>query len=144
MAIVQAMCTSFKKELLEGVHDFTSHTFKIALYSSSATLGASTTVYTSSGEITNTSGAAYSAGGKSLTVLAGTPATSSTAGVVSFDNISWASASFTARGALIYNSSASNKAVVVLNFGTDRLANNSTFEVQFPVADSSSAIIRIA
>ena len=141
MAITQATCTSFKKELLEAVHNFTSHTFKLALYSDSATLNANTTAYSTSNEITNTSGSAYSAGGKSLTTVA--PTTSGTIAFVDFSNVSWTSASFTARGALIYNSSASNKAVAVLDFGSNRVANNDTFEVQFPVSSATTAVIRI-
>ena len=141
MAITQATCTSFKKELLEAVHDFTSHTFKIALYSDSATLGASTTAYSTSNEITNTSGTAYTAGGKALTTIA--PTSSGTVAFVDFDNISWTSASFTARGALIYNSSASNKAVAVLDFGSNRVVSGDTFEVQFPVSSATTAVIRI-
>ena len=142
MAITQTTCTSFKKELLEAVHDFTSHTFKIALYSDSADLGASTTVYTTTNEITNTSGSAYSPGGKALTTIA--PTTSGTVAFVDFENISWTSASFTARGALIYNSSASNKAVAVLDFGSNRVVSGDTFEVQFPVSSATTAIIRIS
>ena len=141
MAITQATCTSFKKELLEAVHDFTSHTFKIALYSDSATLGASTTAYSTSNEITNTSGTAYTAGGKALTTIA--PTSSGTVAFVDFQNISWTSASFTARGALIYNSSASNKAVAVLDFGSNRVVSGDTFEVQFPVSSATTAVIRI-
>jgi len=141
MAITQATCTSFKQELLEAVHDFTSHVFKIALYSDSATLGAGTTVYSTDNEITNTSGTAYTAGGKALTTIA--PTSSGTVAFVDFDNISWTSASFTARGALIYNSSASNKAVAVLDFGSNRVVSDDTFEVQFPVSSATTAIIRI-
>jgi len=141
MAISQTTCTSFKQELLEAVHDFTSHVFKIALYSDSATLGADTTVYTTDNEITNTSGTAYTAGGKALTTIA--PTSSGTVAFVDFDNISWTSASFTARGALIYNSSASNKAVAVLDFGSNRVVSDDTFEVQFPVSSATTAIIRI-
>jgi len=142
MAITQTTCTSFKKELLEAVHDFTSHTFKIALYTDSADLGAGTTVYSTTNEITNTSGTAYTAGGKALTTIA--PTTSGTVAFVDFENISWTSASFTARGALIYNSSASNKAVAVLDFGSNRVVSNDTFEVQFPVSSATTAIIRIS
>ncbi|MEK9768152.1 MAG: hypothetical protein VW683_04435 [Betaproteobacteria bacterium] len=141
MAITQATCTSFKQELLEAVHDFTSHVFKIALYSDSATLGAGTTVYSTDNEITNTSGTAYTAGGKALTTIA--PTSSGTVAFVDFDNISWTSASFTARGALIYNSSASNKAVAVLDFGSNRVVSDDTFEVQFPVSSATTAVIRI-
>lgn len=142
MAITQTTCTSFKKELLEAVHDFTSHTFKIALYTDSADLGAGTTVYSTTNEITNTSGTAYTAGGKALTTIA--PTSSGTVAFVDFENISWTSASFTARGALIYNSSASNKAVAVLDFGSNRVVSDDTFEVQFPVSSATTAIIRIS
>jgi hypothetical protein len=142
MAITQTTCTSFKKELLEAVHNFTSHTFKIALYTDSADLGAGTTVYSTTNEITNTSGTAYTAGGKALTTIA--PTSSGTVAFVDFENISWTSASFTARGALIYNSSASNKAVAVLDFGSNRVVSNDTFEVQFPVSSATTAIIRIS
>jgi len=143
MAITQTTCTSFKVELFKGEHDFDSHTFKIALYTSSATLGATTTAYSSTNEITNTSGSAYSATGKALTLTSTFPKASGTTAIVDFDNVQWANATFTARGALIYNSSASNKAVAVLDFGSDRSASNSTFEIQFPIADASSAILRI-
>lgn len=142
MAITQTTCTSFKKELLEAVHNFTSHTFKIALYTDSADLGAGTTVYSTTNEITNTSGTAYTAGGKALTTIA--PTSSGTVAFVDFENVSWTSASFTARGALIYNSSASNKAVAVLDFGSNRVVSNDTFEVQFPVSSATTAIIRIS
>ena len=141
MAITQTTCTSFKKELLEAVHNFTSHTFKIALYTDSADLGAGTTVYSTTNEITNTSGTAYTAGGKALTTIA--PTSSGTVAFVDFENISWTSASFTARGALIYNSSASNKAVAVLDFGSNRVVSDDTFEVQFPVSSATTAVIRI-
>lgn len=143
MAITQTTCTSFKVELFKGEHDFDSHTFKIALYTSSATLGATTTAYSSTNEITNTSGSAYSATGKALTLASTFPKASGTTALVDFDNVQWTNATFTARGALIYNSSASNKAVAVLDFGSDRSASNSTFEIQFPIADASSAILRI-
>lgn len=144
MAIIQTTCTSFKVELLKAEHDFDTATFKIALYSNAASLGADTTAYSTSNEITNTSGSAYTAGGKNLTVTATFPKSTGTAAIVDFGNVTWANATFTARGALIYNSSASNKAVAVLDFGSDRVANNSSFEVQFPTADATSAIIRIA
>ena len=114
------------------------------MYSSSASLGADTTVYSTTNEITNTSGTAYTAGGKTLSVTATFPKSSGTTAIVDFGDVSWTDASFTARGGLIYNSSASNKAVAVLDFGSDRLASSSTFEVKFPIADATSAIIRIA
>lgn len=144
MAITQTLCTSFKKELFEAVHNFTSHTFNVALYTSSATLGASTTAYSAGdvGQVANGNG--YSTGGKALTVVGGSVSTSGTTVFVDFDNVSWTSASFTARGALIYNTSVSNKAVAVLDFGGDKAVVSSTFEIQFPTADALSAIIRIA
>jgi len=144
MAITQTLCTSFKKELLEAVHNFTSHTFNIALYTSSATLGASTTAYSVGdvGQVTNGNG--YTTGGKALTVVGSSVSTSGTTAFVDFNNVSWTSASFTARGALIYNASVSNKAVAVLDFGGDKTVTNNTFEIQFPTADALSAIIRIA
>ena len=144
MAIVSAICTSFKQEILVATHDFTAttgDTFKLALYTSSATLGASTTVYSSLNETTNDAGAAYVAGGQDLTSV--TPTTSGTTAFCDFDNISWTSASFTANGCLIYNSSKSNKAVCAIAFGSDKTATNGTFTIQFPTADASNAIIRL-
>ena len=145
MAITSAICNSFKQEILVGTHDFTASsgdTFKLALYTSSATLGAGTTAYATTNEITNTSGSAYSAGGKSLTSV--TPVLDSSTAVCDFSDISWTSASFTANGCLIYNSSQSNKAVCAIAFGSDKTATNGTFQIQFPTADASNAIIRIA
>ena len=146
MAITSAICTSFKVEILKAVHNFTAssgNTFNIALYDSSASLGASTTAYTTSEEITNTSGSAYSAKGKALTSV--TPVASSTTAVCDFSDISWTSASFTARGCMIFNDSASgDPSVCCIDFGGDKTATNGTFTVQFPTADSSDAIIRIA
>ena len=146
MAISSAVCTSFKVELLKGVHNFTAttgNTFKIALYTSSATLGASTTAYSSSNEITNSSGTAYTAGGATLTSV--TPTASSTTAVCDFADVSYTSASFTANGALIYNDSASgDPACAVIAFGSDKTVTSGTFTIQFPTADASNAIIRIA
>ena len=144
------MCTSFKKQLLEAVHDFRltgGDTFKLALYTNSATLDASTTAYTTSGETTNTSGSAYTAGGNTLTRI--DPTSSGTTAFTDFADTSWASASFTARGALIYNTTPSsgaytNPSVVVLDFGSDKTASAGTFTIVFPAADASNAIIRIA
>ena len=144
MAITSAICTSFKVELLKGVHNFTAttgNTFKIALYDSDATLGASTTAFTTSEEITNTSGTAYTSGGATLTSV--TPVASSTTAVCDFADVSYTSASFTANGALIYNSSASNAAVCAIAFGSDKTATNGTFTIQFPTADATNAIIRL-
>ena len=145
MAITSAICTSFKVELLKGVHDFTAttgDTFKIALYDSDATLGASTTAFSTSEEITNTSGTAYTSGGATLTSV--TPVASSTTALCDFDDVSFSSATFTANGALIYNSSATNAAVAAIAFGSDKTATNGTFTIQFPAADASNAIIRLA
>ena len=143
MAITQAVCTSFKQEILVEGHDFTASTgdtFKIALYSSDATLSASTTAYSDTNEVSDSG--TYSAGGGSLTSV--TPTTSGTTALCDFANISFTSATITARGALIYNSSASNKAVVVLDFGGDKTSTSGTFTIAFPAADSSNAILRLA
>ena len=145
MAITSAICSSFKQELLQGKHSFESsggHTFKIALFTSSASLGAATTDYSTSNEISNTSGSAYSAGGATLTSV--TPALDSSTAVCDFSDVSFTSASFTANGCLIYNSSQSDKAVAVIAFGGDKTVSSGTFTIQFPTADASNAIIRIA
>jgi hypothetical protein len=142
MAISQAMCTSFKKELLEAVHNFKSSggdTFKIALYTSSASLGAATTAYSTTNEITGTG---YTAGGNTLTRV--DPSSSGTTGFTDFANTTWSSATITARGALIYNDTDSDKAVAVLDFGADKTSTAGDFTIQFPVADATNAIIRIA
>lgn len=142
MAITQAMCTSFKTELLTATHDFTNSTgdaFKIALYTSSATLDATTTAYSATNEV---SGTGYTAGGETLTNV--TPTSSSTTAYTDFADVTWSTATITARGALIYNSSKSNKAVVVLDFGSDKTSTAGDFVIQFPTADASNAIIRIA
>ena len=142
MAISQAVCTSFKQEILVEGHDFTNgaDTFKIALYSSSATLSAATTAYSSSNEVSDSG--TYSAGGGSLT--SATPTTSGTTAICDFTDISFTSATITARGALVYNSTNSNKAVCVLDFGGDKTSTSGTFTIQFPAADSSNAILRLA
>lgn len=140
MAISQAMCTSFKTELLGGTHDLDTDVIKIALYTSSATLGASTTAYTTSDEVA--SGNGYTTGGNTLS--GASISSSGTTAFVDFSDSTWSSASFTARGALIYNSSKSNKAIAVLDFGSDKTSTNGDFVVQFPAADASNAIIRIA
>jgi hypothetical protein len=142
MAISQAMCTSFKVELLQGVHNFTASTgdtFKIALYTSSATLGASTTAYTVTNEV---SGSGYTAGGNTLTNV--TPTSSGTTAFTDFADTTWTTATITARGALIYNSTESDKAVCVLDFGSDKTSTAGNFTIVFPTADASNAIIRIA
>jgi len=146
MAITSAVCTSFKVELLKAVHNFTAssgNTFKLALYTSSASLGAATTAYSATNEISNTSGSAYSAGGATLTSV--TPVASSTTAVCDFNDVSYTSASFTANGCIIYNDSASgDPACVVIAFGGDKTVTSGTFTIQFPTADSSNAIIRLA
>ena len=133
------VCTSFKSELLTGTHNFSSHTFKLALFTNSATLDASTTAYSTSNEA---SGTGYSAGG--VTVANVSVNTSGTTAFIDFDDVAISSSSITARGALLYNSSASNKAVAVFDFGSDKTVTSGTFTIQFPTADASNAIIRIA
>ena len=145
MAITSAICNSFKQELLVGTHNFTAttgDTFKLALYTSSATLGAGTTAFSTTNEITNSSGTAYTSGGATLTSI--TPTTDSTTAVCDFTNVSFTDASFTANGALIYNSSQSNKAVAVIAFGSDKTVTSGTFTIEFPAADATNAIIRLA
>jgi hypothetical protein len=140
MAITQAMCTSFKVDLLDAEHDFGADTFKIALFTSAATLDASTTAYSTTNE---TSGTGYTAGGNTLTVST-TPTSSGTTAYISFASTTWSTASITARGALIYNSTNANKAVAVLDFGADKTSTAGDFTINFPTADASNAIIRIA
>ena len=138
------MCTSFKKEVLQGIHNFTTSTgnsFKLALYTNSASFTAATTAYTSSNEV-GASGS-YSAGGGALTNV--TPTTSGTTALTDFNDITFTSATITARGALIYNDSAAgDPAVVVLDFGSDKTSTAGDFTVVFPTADASNAFIRIA
>ena len=158
MAITTAMCTSFKSELLQGIHNFhngsgggtttttgTGNTFKIALYTSSATLAASTTAYAITNEVSAT-GTNYTAGGNTLVNV--DPETSGTTALTDFDDTTWSSSSITARGALIYNSSttagSANRAVCALDFGADKTSTSGDFVIQFPAADASNAIIRIA
>jgi hypothetical protein len=141
MAITQAVCNSFKSEVLDALHDFASggNAFKIALYTNAANLGASTTVYSTSNEIVGTG---YTAGGNTLTgqsiTLSGSTA------FVDFADTQWTSSTITnARGALIYNSTNGNRAVMVLDFGSDKSSSNSTFSIIFPTADASNAILRL-
>jgi hypothetical protein len=143
------MCTSFKKQLLEGAHDFRAaggDTFYMALYTDSATLTAATTAYTASGETTNTAGTAYVAGGQALANV--NPTSTGTTAFTDFDDEVWSSASFTARGALIYNTTPAHTytdpSVLVLDFGSDKTASAGDFTIVFPTADSTSAILRIA
>jgi hypothetical protein len=143
MAITQAMATSFKRELMQALHNFNNpggNTFKIALYTSSATLGASTTAYTTTNEVASTGN--YVAGGNTLTSV--TPTTSGTTAFTDFADTTWSSATITANGALIYNSTNANRAVAVLAFGGDKTSTNGDFTIVFPTADATNAIIRIA
>ena len=156
MAITQAVTTSFKSELLQGIHNFhngsgggtttttgTGNTFKIALFTSSATMSASTTAYATTNEV---SGTGYTAGGNTLTNV--DPTTSGTTALTDFADTTWSSSTITARGALIYNSSttagSANRAVCALDFGADKTSTSGDFTIQFPAADASNAIIRIA
>tara|TARA_B110000902_G_C13918869_1_gene441249 strand:- start:117 stop:572 length:456 start_codon:yes stop_codon:yes gene_type:complete len=151
MAIAPALCTTFKKELMTATHNFATNgnTFRLALYAegsggksnTTATLGATTTAYTTTGEVDNSG--SYAAGGGELTKVA--PTNSGTTGITDFADISFTTASITAMGALIYNDTASNNAAVcVLDFTTNKTSTSGTFTVQFPTADASNAIIRIA
>lgn len=144
MAISQSMCTSFKVGILDGDFDFgtgTTQTFKIALYTSSATLSAATTAYTTSNEV---SGTGYSAGGQALTISQ-VPTSSGTTAFIDFSDVTWTTATITARGALIYLANGTtNPAVCVLDFGGDKTSTAGNFTIQFPVADASNAILRIA
>jgi hypothetical protein len=135
--IVQTQTTSFKAELYEGIHDLIDDTIKIALFNANADLSASTTAYSTNQEVTGTG---YTAGGNTLT--GATVRSSGTTAYVSFDNTTWSSASFTCRGALIYNSSKSNRSVAILNFGSDKIVANGTLTIEFPNNDVNSAIIR--
>jgi hypothetical protein len=139
MPITQGMASSFKQQILLAEHDMDTDVFKIALYTSAANLDASTTVYTTSNEVTGTG---YTAGGNTLT--GATVTLTGTTAFVDFSDTSWSTATITARGALIYNSSKSNKAVAVLDFGSDKISTGGTFTIQFPVNDATNAIIRIA
>jgi len=143
MAISQAVCNTFKSELLGGVHDFDSgsgQVFKLALYTSAANLSAATTVYTSSGEVSNTG--TYTAGGGALQSQQVSLDTG--VAIVDFADLSFTGVTLTARGALIYNTSVSSKSVCVLDFGADKTATSGTFTIQFPAFTSSAAILRIA
>jgi hypothetical protein len=148
MTIAQTATTNFKVELPQGIHNFgptSPDTFKIALYTAAANLGAATAVYTTAGEVV---GAGYVAGGNTL-VISVTPVAANNfngtpTAFFSFSNSSWANATFTARGALIYNATEGNKSVAVLDFGSDKTVNNDTFQIIFPTPDANSAIVRIS
>jgi hypothetical protein len=148
MSILQGATTSFKVELLQAVHNFgptSPNTFKVALYTASADINASTTVYSTTNEVTGTG---YTAGGNTLVISTSPTSGNNTNNIptayISFSNTSWTSASFTARAALIYNVTQGNKSVAVLDFGADKTVSNDTFQIIFPTADANSAIVRIA
>lgn len=138
MAITTSISNSFKEELLKGIHDFTNDTFKLALYTSSAILGPSTTTYVNTGEV---SGTGYTSGGKPVTNV--TVANLSGTIIVDFDDVVFTSATFTARGALLYNSSKSNRAVAVWDFGSDKVVSGGNFTVVVPPATATGAVIRV-
>ena len=145
MAITSAVCNSFKVEVLQGIHNFTAssgNTFNLALYTSSATLNKSTTAYTTSNEVASTGG--YTAKGKALTSVTPALSTSTDTACCDFADISFTSASFTANGCLIYNDTNADRAVCAIAFGGDKTVSSGTFTIQFPAADASNAILRIA
>lgn len=151
MAIAQTATTSFKVELLQAVHNFgptSPDTFKVALYTAAANIGPATTAYTTSGEV-SAIGTGYTAGGNTLVISTSPTSGNNSVNVptayISFNNTSWTSASFTARGALIYNDTAAgNPSVAVLDFGSDKTVSNDTFQIIFPTPDANSAIVRIS
>jgi hypothetical protein len=148
MTIAQTATTSFKVELPQGIHNFgptSPDTFKLALYTAAANLDATTAVYTTDGEVV---GAGYTAGGNTLVISVTPVAANNLAGMPtsfwSFANTTWSGATFTARGALIYNETEGNKSVAVLDFGADKTVSNTTFQIVFPTPDANSAIVRIS
>ena len=143
--LFRSICNSFKQEILVGTHNFTAssgNAFKLAMYTSSASLGAGTTAYATTNEISNTSGSAYTAGGK--VIVSVTPALSGSTACCDFADISFTSASFTANGCLIYNDTNADRAVCTIAFGSDKTVTSGTFTIQFPTADADNAILRIA
>jgi hypothetical protein len=150
MSILQTATTSFKVQLMQAVHNFgptSPNTFKIALYTAAANLGADTTVYTTTGEVSS-SGTNYTAGGNVLVINPSPTSGNNSAGIstayISFNSTTWTNVSFTCRGALIYNSTQGNKSVAVLDFGSDKVVTSDNFEITFPSADANSAIVRIS
>ena len=139
MAISQAMCTQFKRDVMLGLHDLDTDTIKIALYTNAATLNATTTAYTTSNEVANGNG--YATGG--VTLANASVITNSTSGCFDSDNPEWTSATFTARGALIYNDTESDLAIAVLDFGGDFAVAGGTFRIVFPAQTANTAIVRI-
>ena len=149
MSIQQTATTSFKVELLQAVHNFgptTPNTFKVALYTAAANIGPTTTIYTTTGEVPN--GGGYTTGGNTLTIsvspTSGNNSSSVPTAYISFNNSTWTNATFTCRGALVYNVTQGNKSVAVLDFGSDKTVNNDTFQIIFPTPDANSAIVRIS
>ena len=148
MSLQQTATTSFKVELFQGIHNFgptSPDTFKVALYTGAANIGPATTVYSTTNEVVGTG---YTAGGNTLAISVSPTSGNNSSAVptayVSFSNSSWTGASFTARGALIYNSTEGNKSVAVLDFGSDKTVSNDTFQIIFPTPDANSAIVRIS
>jgi hypothetical protein len=149
MSIQQTATTSFKVELLQAIHNFgptTPNTFKVALYTAASNIGPTTTVYTTTGEVPN--GGGYTTGGNTLTIsvspTSGNNSSSVPTAYISFNNSTWTNATFTCRGALVYNVTQGNKSVAVLDFGSDKTVNNDTFQIIFPTPDANSAIVRIS
>jgi hypothetical protein len=150
MAIAQTATTSFKVELLQAVHNFgptSPNTFKVALYTAASNIGPTTTVYTTSNEVSS-SGTGYTTGGNTLVISISPTSSNNSSGVptayISFNNTTWTNATFTCRGALIYNSTQGNKSVAVLDFGSDKIVSDDTFQIIFPTPDANSAIVRIS
>jgi hypothetical protein len=148
MSILQSATTSFKVQLLQAVHNFgptSPNTFKVALYTAAADINETTTVYSTTNEVVGTG---YTAGGNTLVISTSPTSANNTANVptafISFNNSSWTNATFTARGALVYNVTQGNKSVAVLDFGSDKTVNNDTFQIIFPTPDANSAIVRIS
>jgi hypothetical protein len=149
MSIQQTATTSFKVELLQAIHNFgptTPNTFKVALYTAASNIGPTTTIYTTIGEVP--SGGGYTTGGNTLTIsvspTSGNNSSSVPTAYISFNNSTWTNATFTARGALVYNVTQGNKSVAVLDFGSDKTVSNDTFQIIFPTPDANSAIVRIS
>jgi hypothetical protein len=149
MSIQQTATTSFKVELLQAVHNFgptTPNTFKVALYTAAANIGPTTTVYSSTNEVPN--GGGYTTGGNTLVIsvspTSGNNSSSVPTAYISFNNSTWTNATFTCRGALVYNSTQGNKSVAVLDFGSDKTVTNDIFQIIFPTPDANSAIVRIS
>lgn len=138
MAITQAVCVSFKSELAQGIHDLDTDVLKLALYTDAATLDSTTTVYSATNEVSD---ASYTAGGETLANVS--ISTDSGKAIIDFDDVTWSTANFTARGCLIYNSSKANRAIAVFDFGENKTSSGGDFVVQVPTADAASAVLRV-